>query len=335
MRISSQGSVQFDDDKTPAISLLIAVRDGERYLQQALESLVKQTFEDFEIVIVDDGSRDQTADVLTAWAAKEPRLRVFTRARRGLAASLNFAASVARAPLLARLDADDIAMPERLSTLYREMERRPAVGLLGSSVDLINEAGQRVGELRAPCTHSELAAVLREGCCLVQSSIIMRRKVFDAAGGYRRGLNLAEDFDLWSRMSEITEIAALPDKLVCYRVHRASTTARSPIRGALAAICVAAAGEARRNGKAEPFVAGVPKLRAALPLMGKSRAAFRNQVRTNLLSEWLLRLFLALPIPYAIKVRIRGGALGLGLRPLYRRCVAVLAVGLSMARGAK
>lgn len=318
---------------SPAISLLIPVRDGERFLSLTLESLSSQTFSDFEIVVVDDGSRDGTLQILAEWAAREPRLRVFPRPRLGLAASLNYAASVARAPFLARLDADDIALPERLARLYAEMQKRPQVGLLGSSVELIDGHGRIVGAIRPHLTHSELVAFLREGCCLVQSSVIMRREAFDLAGGYRKGLNLAEDYDLWARMAEIAEIAAVPETLVRYRVHGASTTARSPVRGALAAVCVAAAREARRNGRAEPFVAGVPKLRAALALNGRSRASFRRQVRMGALSAGLLRLYVEAPVPAAIKRRARGAALKYGLRPIYRRCLAWVAEGLGAARG--
>jgi glycosyltransferase involved in cell wall biosynthesis len=332
LRIPTDGSVEHPVGAIPAISILMAVRDGERYLDEALDSLSGQTFRDFEIIVVDDGSRDGTAAMLADWAAREPRLRVFTRSRRGLASSLNFAASVARAPLLARLDADDTALPERLARLYGEMQRRPFVGLLGSSVDLIDEEGTLVGELLTPITHEALVEVLNEGCCLVQSSVIMRREAFRRAGGYRSGLNLGEDFDLWSRMAEVTEIAALPEKLVRYRMHRDSTTARWPIRGALAAVCVVAAAHARRHGEAEPFVAGVPKLRAALALTGRSRESFRNQVRASLLSQRLLRAYVALPVPGVVKVAIRRTAMRLGLRPIYRRRLSWLAGAMNAAR---
>jgi glycosyltransferase involved in cell wall biosynthesis len=107
------------DDKAvtaqaPAISVVIPARNAARYLAAALESLATQTFRDFEIVAVDNGSTDRTAEILRRWTEREPRLRLLSVARPGLAATLNHGIHAARAPLIARLDADDIALPDRL-----------------------------------------------------------------------------------------------------------------------------------------------------------------------------------------------------------------------------
>lgn len=304
-------------EECPAVSVLIPVRNCAPYLEEALESLAAQTFTDFEIVVVDNGSTDGTREILKAWACREPRLRAFRLRRPGLARSLNFAASKARAPLLARLDGDDFAKPNRLAVQVEAMRARPSLGLLGSGVELIDSLGRPIGSLDRPTSDPDLRAFLRTGCAFVHSSVIMRRETFRAAGGYRKGLNVAEDYDLWLRMAEHGEIANLPDRLVCYRIHVESATARKPVRQAVAIACVTAAAEARRLGRPEPFSRGIPELRKALPLLGLTPRGFRRNLRLSALRLIVLHRFLALPLPTGFKAVLRSAAIRMGLRPIY------------------
>jgi glycosyltransferase involved in cell wall biosynthesis len=281
----------------PAISVLMPLRNAAHFLEVALESLAAQTFRNFEIVAVDNGSTDATFDILEDWARRDPRLRPLRLERAQLAAALNHAASVARAPLLARLDGDDIACPGRFAAQLAVMEARPGIGLLGAAAELIDGAGRRLGELRPPQLHRDICARQRTSCGLIASSTLMRASVFHLVGGYRTGLNVSEDFDLYSRMSEHCELANLDEILIAYRIHGDSITAQQPVRMALASVCVTAAAVARRRGVAEPFSRGTPNLRAALALLGTQRRAMLRLVRLrsagNLLSRWLL----GLPVP--------------------------------------
>ena len=306
-----------EEVRTPAVSVLIPVRNCALYLDEALESLAAQSFTDFEIIVVDNGSSDGTRDILRAWARREPRLRAIHLRQAGLARSLNLAAARARAPLFARLDGDDIALPGRLAAQVEAMRARPQLGLLGSSAELIDSRGRAIGTLDRPTADSKLRLFLRTGCAFIHSSVIMRREVFLAAGGYRKGLNLAEDYDLWLRMAEHGEIANLPDRFVRYRVHVESATARRPVRQAIAVACVAAASEARRLGKPEPFLRGIPLLRKALPLLGKTPADFRRKLRLDSMRLVASHRFFALPLPTRLKAILRGAAIRIGLRPIY------------------
>lgn len=319
---AGQSTMRDDEVATapaPAISVVIPARNAARYLAAALESLAAQTFVDFEIVAVDNGSTDRTAEILHRWAEREPRLRLLSVARPGLAAALNHGIEAARAPLIARLDADDIALPERLMRQALVFAEQPELGLLGSAVDLIDRRGRKIGERHHPLSDGELRRFQRDGSGFVQSTVMFRRDAYDRAGGYRRGLNCAEDYDLWLRMSEVTVIANLPEILVRYRIHRASMSSRLTLRLALTATCVRAAQQARLRGEPEPFVAGVPKLRRAHELLEMPAEASRRTLRLDARRDRFHLCYLSFPMPSRLKEAVRRAALALGLKPFYLR----------------
>jgi Glycosyl transferase family 2 len=299
--------------KPPAISVLMAVRDGASFLEEALASLADQDFEDFEIILVDNGSRDRTADIIADWAKRDPRLRPFRLERPGLARSLHFAATHARAALLARLDSDDIALPSRLRLQQAAMANNRSLGLLGSAVEVVDSVGRKIGERYPPVIDAELRRFLGTGNPFVHSSVMMRRDAYERAGGYREGLRLCEDFDLWCRMAAVAEIANLDVPLVRYRLHGGGLSFRQTTRIALTDTCIIAAQHARRLGKPEPFDRGMPKLRAALGLLGMRRdemayralkaatgsarlaLEFGERARSRRIRRRAYRLLLALP----------------------------------------
>jgi Glycosyl transferase family 2 len=301
----------------PAISVLMAVRDGASFLEEALASLADQDFEDFEIILVDNGSRDQTSDIVADWAKRDPRLRPFRLERPGLARSLHFAATQARAALLARLDSDDIALPSRLRLQRAAIEDNRSLGLLGSAVEVVDSAGRKIGERHPPLIDAELRRFLKTGNPFVHSSVMMRRDAYERAGGYREGLRLCEDFDLWCRMAAVAEIANLDVPLVRYRLHGGGLSFRQTTRIALTDTCIIAAQHARRLGKPEPFDRGMPKLRAALGLLGMRRdeityralkvatgsarlaLEFGERARSRRIRWRAYRLLLALPFGWA------------------------------------
>jgi hypothetical protein len=289
------------NEAAPAVSVLMPARNSARFLNAALESLARQTFRDFEIVAIDNGSTDETPGILRAWAAREPRLRTFHMGEARLAEVLNRAVTLARGPLIARLDADDIAFPLRLDVQVRTMMERSSVGLLGSAAALIDPAGRQFGELRMPVGHDSILDCQRTSSALVASSTIIRADVFRRAGGYRKGLNVSEDFDLWTRVSELCKIENLPDAHIGYRVHSGSVTSRAQVRMALASLCIAASAHARRSSFPEPFTSGIPTLRLALPLLGISRDGARRTIRMRSIANGLVRTLIASRAPVFAK----------------------------------
>ena len=291
----------------PLVSVLMPVRDAERFLDTALESLQRQTLERFEVIVVDNASRDSTPALLDAWRKRETRLRTI-RCEGGLAECLNRAAALARAPFLARLDADDTADPKRLETQYAAMIRHPEVGVLGTAVELIDLRGRRLGSVRKPGRGQRPQGPRRSP--MVNSSTMMRADAFRRAGGYRPGLNICEDADLWSRMLEFCEADNLPARLTKVRVHGSSLTARRPQRMAIAVLCVQAAAEARRRGLPEPFRGGSPRLRAALPLLGLSRRQGLRRVAMLAAARRASAALMAAPVPAPARAAARRMLLG-------------------------
>jgi len=287
-------------------------------LEEALASLAVQTFADFEIIVADNASTDATPDILGRWSVREPRLRTLRLDRNRLAASLNRAADIARAPILARLDADDIARPDRFERQHAALRERPSVGLIGSSATLLDGGGRRLGEVRPPQADKDIRRWHSTSSAIIPSSAMMRTEVFRKAGGYREGLNISEDYDLWMRMGEHCAFANLPELLIGYRVHGGSVTARHPVRMALASLCVSAAAAARRAGRREPFsAAGAPNLRSALPLLGLSRREALRLVRYRSVSNAAARRILGLPVPPFVRALSPRLLRRLGLRPAY------------------
>jgi GT2 family glycosyltransferase len=315
---------------SPAVSVLLPVRNGAAYLNATLASLAAQTFTDFEIILIDNGSTDSTPVIIREWERREPRLRSVRHSPAGLGQCLREGARLALAPLIARLDADDIAAPDRLYKQVTAMRLRPSLILLGSAVHLIDRRGTGVGEIRNPEDHSELVAALGTWCPFVQSSVIMQTEAYQRAGGYRVGLNVAEDYDLWCRMAEHGELANLAECLTSYRIHPASLTARRPARMALAALCVAAARSARRAGRNEPFAAGVPLLRAALVELEMSRELAHRVIRMRLIRHRFSRFWLDLPLPGVLKRGARSVVDRSGLR---RSCLKLLGALLGATPG--
>ena len=200
----------------PAVSVLMAVRDGAPWVREAVESVLAQTAGDLELIVIDDGSTDGTPALLEA--VRDPRLRLERREPRGLTRALNRALALARAPLVARLDADDLALPERLARQGAFLETHPEVGLLGTAAREVDGAGRQVRVVRPPEDDAGLRRALIRENPFVHSSVMLRRGLCEQAGGYDEALPVAQDYDLWMRLSRATRMASLRDVLVVRRL---------------------------------------------------------------------------------------------------------------------
>jgi GT2 family glycosyltransferase len=255
-----------------------------RWLAEAVESVVSQTFSDFELIVVDDGSTDATSQILAGFKRRDPRIKVLRQPRKGLTAALNRGLAAARAPLLARLDADDVAHPSRLERQYETLEAKPAVGLLGSWAQEIDADGRPLRQ-RRPETHPEvLARLLTRSNPFVHSSIMARTELLRRLGGYRCAFEAAEDYDLWLRVAEHAKVANLPEALVKYRVHGASVSQLHGLRQAFSARLAQRAAQARRRQERDPT-----ETLTALPDWRCPRSAEAFYARDAALYRWLER----------------------------------------------
>jgi glycosyltransferase involved in cell wall biosynthesis len=208
-----------DSPAAPIVSIVVAFYNAERYLREAIESIVAQTFSDFEFVIVDDGSRDGSLAILRAYEARDQRFKIISRPNKGLTVSLNEALGVCRGEFIARMDADDVAAPERFAKQIAFLRSHPDVVVVGGSVELIDPYGVHIGIVNYPPDHEEIDKRLLtgEGGVLPHPATMLRTAAVRQVGNYREQYNNSEDLDLWLRLAEIGRVANLPEVVLKYR----------------------------------------------------------------------------------------------------------------------
>lgn len=202
----------------PKVSVVMSVYNGKRYLREAVESILNQTFTDFEFLIVDDGSTDSTWVILTEYADGDQRVRLFKNEENiGLTKSLNKGLKLAKGEYIARHDADDVSLPNRFKLQTRFLDEHLEVGAIGSFAEVINEQGISLGQSQVPIEHESIQAYLLVNNCLYHSSLMARRSLVETLGGYNEELRYAQDYDLWWRLSKLARLANLPNKLILVR----------------------------------------------------------------------------------------------------------------------
>jgi glycosyltransferase involved in cell wall biosynthesis len=211
----------------PTVSVMMPVYNAERYLAEAVESILGQTFADFEFLIVDDGSTDRSGAMLERYAARDQRVRVARLPHGGIVAARNHALSRARAEFCAVMDADDVALPQRLARQVDYLRTHPDIVCVGSAVHFIDPAGRFLRDAHPGMEHEAIEErALAGDCPLNHPSVMMRRAAVEAVGGYRSGFEPAEDHDLFLRLGEVGRLANLPEVLMKYRQHPHSASER-------------------------------------------------------------------------------------------------------------
>ena len=208
----------------PLVSVVIPVFNALPYLDRALESLVEQTYPNIEVIAVDDGSTDSSSDTLARWAIRDRRIRVLKQGRAGFVRALKNGCAAARGTYLARLDADDVALTDRIERQVEHLESNPNVALLGGAAIFLDDTGKPFVTVGYPSRHEDLVDALETSCPFVHSAVIMRTRAFRAVGGYREIFPRGEDYDLWLRLSERFTNANLEEPVVGYRIHARQTT---------------------------------------------------------------------------------------------------------------
>lgn len=214
----------------PLVSVLMPVFNGEKYLRDAVESILAQTYRPFELIVVDDGSKDHSLNILKEYQAVDNRIQICCHPNNmGVVAALNTGIEHTRGEYVARMDADDISLPKRLEKQVSFLEAHPEIGLVGSFGEMIKANGSHLIDISMPASP---VLILWSFCFynpILHPSVCMRRSLVFQAGGYRNLVNdgekgFPEDYDLWVRMIRLSGFSNLPEHLVKLRQHDTNLT---------------------------------------------------------------------------------------------------------------
>lgn len=208
----------------PKVSVLVPTYNRASYIQEAVQSALQQTCQDIEVIVVDDGSTDDTAGVIRA--IKDPRLRYTFQENRGVASALNTAARLAQGEYVAMLGSDDRWHPELLATLTRRLDEAPELGVVYARAQGMDAYGQPLPQLLgAPEKFpGQPLQSLLYGDCVCAIAAVIRRTCLEQVGGFDESLHANEDWDLWIRLAEHTRFAYVPLVLAHFRIHAGSLT---------------------------------------------------------------------------------------------------------------
>lgn len=230
------------------------VHNGEAFVAKSIESILRQTFTDFELLVVDDGSTDGTVSIVKRFVATDSRVNLFQRNRQGLSGVLNFGIAKAKADLIARMDADDIAKPYRLQVQVAEMNGKSRYAVVGGAIEKFSEHSSERRRIVFPCKPLVVRNLMRRRCVVAHPTVMFRRSVVMGLGGYREVFRRAQDYDLWLRLlDEGFLISNLNRTLLEHRGHVHSASTEFGKDQFLSAACARLSHQARVFGLSDPL----------------------------------------------------------------------------------
>jgi glycosyltransferase involved in cell wall biosynthesis len=264
--------------QNPRVAVVMSAFNAERFLAPAVESILNQTWRDLSLIVVDDGSTDGTADILRGIC--DSRLQVLRQKRNlGLVQALNLAIGYTRSELVARMDADDLAMPERLAQQVALLDSQPQTAAVGTACTVIDDQDAVIGRIDVETDPDRISQKLLTTNQIVHPSVMMRASAVRELGGYRDlAGRTAQDYDLWLRMSERWPLANLAAPLLRYRVHSGQISVSKLRTQAAAAALYCALARQRRSS-------GMENLPAAWREVRDQRPQIRNACVAQLLQQ--------------------------------------------------
>jgi glycosyltransferase involved in cell wall biosynthesis len=229
------------------------VYNGARYLSQAIESILAQSYSAFEFLIVDDGSTDASADIADEYAASDARVRVIRIAHQGNGRAAEIGLLEAKGPFVARMDSDDIAEPQRFEKQVAFLLENPDVAVVGSAVRIFYEGDNTTHTEMLPTTQQEIRDWIERGHTPISNPTSMMRKAeVMTVGGVRPQFTCANDYDLWLRVVERYQIANLPEILLNYRIHGRNISKAQRYEQSICMQVAKLSADARAQGKPDP-----------------------------------------------------------------------------------
>ena len=209
----------------PMVSIVMSVYNGEPFLWDAINSILRQTYPEIEFIILNDGSLDSSSEILKAFASEDARIQLIEHKENlGLTVRLNEGWHAASGKYIARMDADDISLSDRLSMQVDYLENNPDVGVLGTQMNVVNEDCLITEKYEVPISHDQIAWALMFNRSFAHPSVMIRRSILEQAGGYDATFRVSQDHELWTRLIWLTRFANLPEVLVNYRSHASATS---------------------------------------------------------------------------------------------------------------
>lgn len=209
----------------PRISVIMPAYNAQRHIAEAIESILAQTFSDFELIVINDRSTDKTLSIITSYKKRDPRIRIVTnRGNHNIAKVLNFGIAQARSNIIARMDADDIAMIDRLELQYDLLSGSPDVAVVGADIVIIDPEGKHLDTRKYPDTDKKLKRCLFRYSPFAHPVVMFRKDAFEMVGGYNQICSPTEDLDLWFRMGVHYRFGSIPRLLLQYRISPTSAS---------------------------------------------------------------------------------------------------------------
>lgn len=269
----------------PRITVAMSVYNNAPYLPFAIDSICAQSFDDFEFLIVNDGSSDDSGAIIDRAASTDSRIHPIHQANAGLIVSLNRMIDEARGDIIARMDGDDIALPERFARQIAYLDAHPQIGVLGTGCTCIDEDGKpHPYRFENVVSTEEILDDLKNGPPLCHPSVMMRREIVRAVGGYHRAYRHCEDYDLWLRLSERVPMANLPDRLLHYRQSESQVSNRHAYVQKIGAAIAWEAHVERMAGRPDPTetLEDLPRMEDLDAVFGRNGVFTRVRARVAL-----------------------------------------------------
>jgi len=203
----------------------MSVYNGQQFVAQAIESILAQTFGDFEFLIIDDGSKDESAAIVRGFEQMDKRIKFTSRVNKGLTKTLNEMFAASSGEFIARMDCDDIALPDRFATQVQALREDPDLACVGGNFQLIDGQGRLLTTLRPPPDDATIQKQALAGHgAICHPAAMIRRESLSKINGYDEEFKIAQDLDLWLRLGEVGKLANVPQTVLKFRLHEGSVS---------------------------------------------------------------------------------------------------------------
>ena len=202
----------------PRLSVVMCAHNEELYIRQAIDGILSQTYSNFELIIIDDASNDETPNIINSF--DDPRIKLLiNNENMGPYRSANKGIDIAQGEFIARHDADDVSMPDRFERQIKILSDQPTIGLVSSDFQYIDKSGAFIESVTLPADHDSLNSRLAKGNIFSQGALMFRKEIFNQLGGYREDFPVSQDYDMWLRFAEVTQLINIQNKLYLMRFH--------------------------------------------------------------------------------------------------------------------